>query len=66
MPAARKILGGKKRSISWRLNKGLAQSSSSKEVLGAGAGLWENDREFEDFLQEIYRRRKETRGLDGE
>jgi len=31
------------------------------EILGAGAGLWEDDREFEEFLRGIYQRRKEEK-----
>ena len=31
------------------------------DILGAGAELWENDRDLEDFLQSIYQRRREEK-----
>ncbi len=35
-----------------------------EEVLGAGAALWEDEREFEAFLDAIYQRRREQEGQE--
>ena len=34
-----------------------------EDILGKGADLWENDQEFERFVEDIYARRREDREL---
>ncbi len=34
-----------------------------EDILGKGADLWEGDREFERFVEDIYARRREDRQL---
>ncbi len=34
-----------------------------EDILGKGADLWESDREFERFVEDIYARRREDREL---
>jgi uncharacterized protein (DUF2384 family) len=34
-----------------------------EDILGKGADLWDSDREFEQFVEDIYARRREDREL---
>jgi uncharacterized protein (DUF2384 family) len=34
-----------------------------EDILGKGADLWESDQEFEQFVEDIYVRRREDRKL---
>jgi uncharacterized protein (DUF2384 family) len=34
-----------------------------EDILGKGADLWESDQEFEQFVEDIYARRREDREL---
>jgi hypothetical protein len=36
-----------------------------EDIMGKGADLWENDRELERFVEDIYARRREDRELAG-
>lgn len=42
--------------------QGVSGPQPLDELLGAGAGLWDTDQEFESFVSGIYERRRESRG----
>ena len=43
------------------VEQGVKPIARLEEVLGKGLGLWENDLEFENFVQGIYERRRADR-----
>jgi hypothetical protein len=43
--------------------QGVRLDGQLERILGAGADLWASDEAFEEFVQGIYERRRESRGL---
>jgi len=43
--------------------QGVRLEGQLEKIIGAGAGLWSSDKEFDGFVQGIYDRRREGLGL---